>query len=136
MNSSLRNIILGGATAITLTAAIGFGATASASNGDGSGSGPTGARAEKICTNLDNIDDWLSSRIAEVQHRIEYFTSMRAKAAVAGRNELVARIDTALARLNERLPRLQERLTKLDTWAAAHCTPAGEPTTTVASLGG
>lgn len=134
MNSSLRNIILGGATAITLTAAIGFGATASAGNGDGSG--PTGARAEKICTNLDSIDDWLSSRIAEVQHRIEYFTSMRAKAAAAGRDELVARIDTALARLNERLSRLQERLTKLDTWAAAHCTPAGEPTTTVASLGG
>jgi len=139
--SFLRKTVLGGLAAITLTGAVGFGATAFASGGDGTG--PTGARAEKICTNITAIDDWLNSRITEVQHRIDYFTTMRGKAEAAGKTNLVARIDAAIARLNDRLPRLQDRLAKVDGWAATHCTTTGgttttspAPDTTVASLGG
>jgi len=135
MNRTLRRTMIGGLAAVTLTGAIGFGATAFASDGDGSGSGGPN-RAAAICNNLDTVEDWMTSRIAEVQHRIEYFTTMRAKADAAGRTELVTRIDHALARLNDRLTRLQDRLAKLDDWAATHCNPTGtEPTTTVGSSG-
>ena len=133
MNRTLRRTMIGGLAAVTLTGAIGFGA-ASASAATGDGTGPD--RAARICNNLDTIEDWMNSRIAEVQHRIEYFTTMRGKAEAAGRTEIVARIDKALARLQDRLTRLQDRLAKLDGWAAEHCTPTGEPTTTVSASEG
>lgn len=110
---------------LTLAGSLAIGGTALASGGDGSG--PNGGRAAKVCNHLDEIDDWLASRIAEVQHRIDYFTTMRGKAEAAGKTNLVARIDTALGRLNDRLARLQNRLADIDSWAAAHCTA---PTTT------
>lgn len=119
---------------LTVAGSLAVGGTALAAGGDGSG--PTGDRAAKICTHLDEIDDWMNSRIAEVQHRIDYFTTMRGKAEAAGRTNLVARIDTALSRLNDRLGRLQHRLSEVDTWAASHCTapttttPTTEPPTT------
>lgn len=114
---------------------LGIAGAAAASGGDGGG--PTGDKAAKVCANIDQIDDWMNSRIAEVQHRIEYFTTMRAKAEAAGRTNLVTRIDRALTRLNDRLTRLQNRLTQVDAWAAANCTAATttttpEPSTTVA----
>ncbi len=114
----------------TLAGSLALGGTALAS---GDGSGPSGDRAAKICNHLDEIDDWLNGRITEVQHRIDYFTTMRAKAEAAGKTNLVARIDTALGRLNNRLTRLQNRISEIDTWAASHCNvtpPTTEPPTT------
>lgn len=135
MTLRLTARIAGLITPLALAGSLAIGGTAFAAGGDGSG--PTGGRAAKICNHLDEIDDWLNSRITEVQHRIDFFTTMRAKAEAAGKTNLVARIDTALGRLNDRLPRLQGRLSEIDTWAASHCeattpstTPSTEPPTT------
>lgn len=87
--------------ALALVGSLGFAGTAFAAGG-GDGTGPTGDKAAKVCANLDQIDDWMNSRITEVQHRIEYFTTMRGKAEAAGREKLVARIDSAITRLNDR----------------------------------
>jgi len=130
MNRTLRNSLIGGLTALTLAGSVGIG-SAAAEDGDGSG-GPR--RAAAICNNLDEITSWLNARIAEVQHRIGYFTDMKARAEAAGRTQIVERLDKAIARLTDLLGRLQSRLARLEEWAATHCDPSGAPTTTVASV--
>jgi hypothetical protein len=130
----LRMVLVGGIATVTIAGALSLGATASA-GGPGDGLGSTPERAARICANHDEIHDWITSRIEEVNRRLEYFRSMRARAEAAGRTELVERIDRAIARLNDRLARLQERLAKLDEWVATHCDPppTTEPSSTAAA---
>ncbi len=115
---------------ITLAGSLAVGGTALAAGGDGSG--PAGDRTAKICANLDTVEDLMTRHLAEVQHRIAYFTEVRGLADGAGMTNLVARIDRALGRLDDRLVRLQTRLDGLDEWAAEHCTtpPTTEPPST------
>jgi hypothetical protein len=82
---------------------------------------PTPDRTARICANADRIESGIERRIERIEQHLAKLAQLRERAANAGRDEFVARIDNAIAKANERLANAQGRLAQFGDWVVANC---------------
>lgn len=114
-----------GLASVVLAGSLAFGATASAAGSDnGDGNGRHRPVAERVCNNLDRINERIAKTTERIATRTAKLQEKLAAAKAAGDSEAVARIEAALTRLGERSTRINDRVAKLPAWTAEHCPAA------------
>jgi hypothetical protein len=109
------------AAALAVTAVIGAGGAGVALAQQEAPPDGDGARAEFVCSHLDQIQQLRTGHAALLQDRLALLGEARASAEAAGNAAAVERIDQRVERVNERTARADERQERLATFAAQHC---------------